>query len=418
MSSVSDDRLDLVVFGATGVTGRRAVAYLRERAPEVGAAWGIAGRDRDRLDAEIDGWGDDERPEVLVVDATDDAAVAELAARTRVVVNFVGPFARYADPVIAACADAGADYLDVSGEIGFVAEVIARHHERARRSGARIVQVAGFEALPFDVGARLVDERLRASVGTHATAIDVVTWFALPPGVPRLSDGASVGTVTSLLHELRGAGARRLGDPAALLGGLGDADEVRRTSPISLSPRTDGRGAVVAPMAPSPLINPPVIQRTRALLGLPPAAYREGLDVSTLVPTRAGQAGVAAVVSAFQGAVRQLAEAPAPVRATAARVGEALLPSDAAGPRADRLEGWTWGLEIRGRTDDGDEALVEVDADGHPGYLATSRLTAEAGLALSDTHGDDRPAGCVTPAVALGTDGLDRFERAGVRFLG
>ncbi len=113
--------LRLVVLGATGVTGARAVPYLRDRACDLGFRWAIAGRSGNRLAALVSGWPEDERPEILVVDTADVASVVAAVERTAAVVNFAGPFARLAAPVIEACVDAGVAYVDVTGEIDFAA---------------------------------------------------------------------------------------------------------------------------------------------------------------------------------------------------------------------------------------------------------------------------------------------------------
>jgi len=405
--------LDVIVLGASGVTGKQAVPYLRGRAADLGFRWGIAGRNRDRLEALLDGWPEDERPEVFVVDTERRESVDAAVARARAIVNFAGPFARMAPPVIESCVEAGIGYVDVTGEIDFAARIVERFHGPAERSGARIVQVCGFEALPFDLPAALAMERLESAHGDPPAEVDAIFAGTPPPGRPYASDLVSNGTFESLREAMEGDGASLLGDPAALIGDLADPKRIRTACPIRSRPRWKEGVGPLAPMIPSPVINPPVIQRTLALTGRPPLLYREAVAAESMVPTRPLQAVLAGSVSALNGGLTLLTRAPAGVRRAGTSAMKALAPSG--GPREDRLEGWHWSVETTARGASGAEALARVVGEGHPGYLATSRMTAEAGLILADADKPDR-AGVLTPASALGTAELDRFEAAGVRF--
>ena len=414
---VPDRRLAMIILGATGVTGRRAVPYVRERAREGGFSWGIAGRAPERLEALVDGWPAEERPELLVVDSERPETVVAAAARADAIVNFAGPFARMAPPVIEAAVEAGIAYLDVTGEIDFAAAVAERWHGRAAETGARIVQVCGFESLPFDLLAAAGIKRLRAEHGQEPAFIDEVCGFKGPPGMPLPSDMVSNGTFESLREAIAGDHPELLGDPAALLGGLSSADQVRAVSPIHSRPRWKPGVGPLAPMIPSPIINPPVIQRSLALAGSEPIPYREALAAESLVPTRPLQAILAGSTAALNGGLAMLTRAPASVRR--AGMGAIKVFSPSGGPRADRLESWRWSVEAVVTGDRGASVTVTVDADGHPGYLATSRMTSEAGLILADPDArTPEIAGVLTPSAALGTAELERFAAAGLRFDG
>jgi short subunit dehydrogenase-like uncharacterized protein len=407
--------LDVIVLGASGVTGRQAVPYLRGRAAERGFRWGIAGRSRDRLEALVGSWPEEERPEIFVVDVGVVETIAAIAARCRAVVNFAGPFARMAPPVIEACVNAGIAYVDVSGEIDFAARIVDRWHDAAAGSGAGIVQVCGFEALPFDLLAAVAIERLESAHGTDPVALDAIFAGSPPPGPPRASDMVSNGTYESLREAMAGEGASVLGDSAALVGNLADAERVRDACPIKNLPRWKQGVGPLAPMVPSPVINPPVIQRSLALMGRRPIPYREALAAESMIPTRPLQAVLAGSISALNGGLSVLMRSPAPVRRAGTSAMRLLAPSG--GPGEDRLDGWRWSIETTARDAGGLEALARVSAEGHPGYLATSRMTAEAGLILADPGAEtpDR-SGVLTPASALGIGELERFEAAGLRF--
>lgn len=404
--------LAVVVLGATGITGRNAVSYLGERAPKLGVRWGIAGRDPDRLGALVEGWPEETRPDLLRADVTDKSSIRALVERTRAVVNFAGPFARLAPPVIRACVEARTHYIDVTGEIGFVAQMIDEHHERARERGVRIVQVAGIEALPFDLLTRFGMERLAAGHDAEAESADLVMTMRPPPGIPRPSDTISTGTLESLRGWIRSGDGALAGDPAALAHGLADVEEVRRTSPIEVGSRRDPDWGVLAPMLPSPEINPPVIQRSLALMGLRPIRYRESVALASLVRSRPAQIALGGMLGGINRGFRRLGTAPAGVRRAGASL-LGLLPHSSSGPRPDRAEAWEWTIHGLIRGDSGAEAHVRVDGRGHTGYLATSRMTAEAGLLLADPEAQlPEGGGCLTPAAALGTAGLSRFAAA------
>ncbi|MDQ4006767.1 MAG: saccharopine dehydrogenase NADP-binding domain-containing protein, partial [Actinomycetota bacterium] len=134
--------LDVVVFGATGVTGRRVAAYLADRNAVTGARWAAAGREAARLRCvlEYDGV---QAPEVLVADVSDPASLAAMASRTAVVLNLVGPYTVHGRPVVEACVDAGTHYVDLTGEIPFVRQMVEQVHDRARDTGVKVVQACG-----------------------------------------------------------------------------------------------------------------------------------------------------------------------------------------------------------------------------------------------------------------------------------
>ncbi|HYO18188.1 MAG TPA: saccharopine dehydrogenase NADP-binding domain-containing protein, partial [Dermatophilaceae bacterium] len=156
-----DRELDVVVFGATGFVGRLVAEYLAEHAPE-SVRIGLAGRSLDRLTQVRAGLGGTAREwPLLVADTSDPSSLAALAESTRVVATTVGPYARYGMPLVEACARAGTDYADLTGEVLFVRETLDRWNELAASTGARIVHSCGFDSIPSDLGVHLLAERAR-----------------------------------------------------------------------------------------------------------------------------------------------------------------------------------------------------------------------------------------------------------------
>jgi short subunit dehydrogenase-like uncharacterized protein len=412
--------LDVVVFGCTGVTGRRVAAYLAERAAETGASWAAAARDVAKLRRVLEEVGVG-APETVVADVDQPETLAAMASRARVVLNLVGPYTLYGRPVIEACVAGGAHYADLTGEIPFVRQIIDSFDDRAREAEVKLVQVCGFESVPADLAVLLAAEQARARWEEGLAEVDLEASVAGPPGLPRPSDLVSGGTAQSLAAAASSENAAAVTDPAALITDSAVAEEVRHRSPISVMPRRSG-DAVIGPMAPAAFINPAVIHRSAALLAAEgvaraePFRYREGVALrgrAASLPLRYAAAGM---MSGAQAALASAARARPSVRRRLSGALSAILPSSGFGPAGDRMEQWKWRISLTARTTAGHQVRVEVDADGHPGYLATARMLGEAGLLLAEPDATPRRAGCLTPATALGTGCVERFERAQVRF--
>ena len=165
--TLSGRELDVVLFGATGFTGRLTAEYLAQQAPP-GCRWALAGRDRGRLEAVRDRLTARDPAladlPLLRADVTDTGSLADLASRARVVITTVGPYLEHGAPVVAACAEAGTDYVDLTGEPEFVDRTYLASHDRAVRSGARLVHACGFESVPHDLGALFTVQQLPAGV--------------------------------------------------------------------------------------------------------------------------------------------------------------------------------------------------------------------------------------------------------------
>lgn len=408
--------LDVVVLGATGVTGRRVAAYLAERAAGTGLRWAAAARDAGRL-AETLAAAGVEAPHSLVADTSDPPSLRELAARTSVVLDLVGPYTTHGRPVVEACVQERAHYADLTGEIPFVRSVIDDLHGQASDRLVKIVQVCGFEALPPDLLVALAARRAREEHGEEIVSADLEITVSGPPGLPRPSDGVSGGTVQSMVALAACEDSSLIEDPAALITDAERAAAVRERSPISLAPRRGHAARVLAPMTPAPFINPAVIQRTAALSGqAPPFRYREGIAIGGPRPLEPIAWGAAGALSATQFGLRAFARSSAGTRRRLAGPLGRILPGSGFGPAAERLEGWRWRAEVFAATASGKTVRTRVDAEGHPGYLATARMLGELGVLLSEDGQTPEAYGCLTPALALGTDRLDRFELARLRF--
>ncbi|MFE1755762.1 saccharopine dehydrogenase family protein [Streptomyces anandii] len=380
----TDRPYDVVLFGATGFVGTLTAEYLAAHAPD-GLRWAIAGRGEARLRELRERLPGGESVAVLRADAADPASLRELARQTRVLATTVGPYVTYGEELVAACADNGTDYLDLTGEPEFVDLVYVRHDARARETGARLLHACGFDSVPHDLGAYF-------------------TVRQLPEGVPLSVDGFvrvdaafSGGTFASALNQfarplrMRAAARERARHEPRLMG--------RRASAPAGAPRFAGEvGAWALPL---PTIDPQIVVRSARALERygPDFRYRHYAAVERL-PVAVG--GVAAV-----GALAAAAQVPPARRWLSGR----LQPGE--GPSAERRARSWFSVRFVGEGG-GRRVLTEVSG-GDPGYGETAKMFAESALCLAL---DDLPptAGQVTTAVAMGDALLARLNAAGITF--
>ncbi|MDV6010909.1 saccharopine dehydrogenase NADP-binding domain-containing protein [Haloechinothrix sp. LS1_15] len=379
---------DVVVFGATGFTGALVAEYLASNAPQ-GCSWAIAGRNQEKLEsvrarlAAINPAC--EQLPLLHADTSDPESLRKLASSTSVVATTVGPYLFYGEPLVAACAEAGADYVDLTGEPEFVDRMYLRHHESAVASGARIVHACGFDSIPHDLGAYFTVSQLpsdrpirlegfvraggRPSGGTLATALEVMSR-------PKQTSAA--------------ARERKAREPQA---------PGRRVRSVAGKPRFDR--VARAWVLPLPTLDPMIVTRSARALEQygPDFRYSHYAAVKRLPVAIGGMAGA--------GALAALAQIPPARRRLAS------LRSPGEGPsEQQRAQGW---FTVRFHGVAGNREVVTEVSGSDPGYGETSVMLAESALALAF---DDLPetAGQVTTAEAMGDALIDRLRRTGITF--
>jgi short subunit dehydrogenase-like uncharacterized protein len=410
----------VVVFGATGITGRGVCAHLAERAASNGFEWAAAGRDPGKVERVLGELGVT-APETIAADVDDAASLAAMASRADVVLNMVGPYTLHGEPVIEACIAGGAHYMDLTGEIPFVRRMIELAGERARQAGVKIVNTSGFEAMPPDLLVLLAAETARERWSEELAVVDLDAELPIPDGKVKASDIISGGTLQSLAEILTVDNSAAAADSAALIVEEEQAQRVRATSPIAISPRFNAQGDVVTPMTPSPFINPAVIHRTACLVAAEegrvfnPFRYREGVTIPGGTATMPLRYLAGAGLGGTQAALRGLMRARPSVRKRVSGVMRRHLPSSGFGPTGERMEDWSWRMAVNAKTVEGHFVRADLEGEGQPGYLATAKMLGEAGLLLSEKGATPERSGFLTPAAALGTGELDRFRHAGVR---
>ncbi|MGW4498048.1 saccharopine dehydrogenase family protein [Micromonospora sp. NPDC004336] len=379
---------DVVLFGATGFTGGLTAEYLARTAPP-GLRWALAGRNPDRLAAVRDRLAAIDPAlaglPLLTADVTDAGSLRAVAESARVVATTVGPYVHHGEPLVAACARAGTDYLDITGEPEFVDLMYVRHHVEAVRTGARLVHACGFDSIPHDLGVWFTLRHLPAD---GPVAVD---------GFVRAGGRFSAGTYHSALLAL----SRRAETSRA-------ARERRR-----VEPRPTGRRVRAVPgrlarskelgmwAVPLPTIDPQVVRRSAAARPEygPDFRYRHFAAVKRLPTVLAAGVGL--------GGLTGLVRVPPARRWLFGRLAAGQGPTP-----QQRAKSW-FRVRFVG-TGDGRRVLTEV-AGGDPGYDETAKMLAESALCLAT---DELPvtSGQVTPVTAMGDALLDRLVRAGMTF--
>lgn len=385
---MADRDYDIILFGATGFTGGLTAEYLARHAP-ARLRWALAGRSRAKLEAVREKLaGIDPRLEVMdlvVVDAADASGLTDVAARTRVVISTVGPYVQYGEPIVAACAESGTDYVDLTGEPEFVDRMWLAHHRTAIASGARLVHSCGFDSIPHDLGAFFTVKQLPTD--------EAVTMR----GVVRSNASFSGGT----FHSALGAAerARQMKAAFAERRSQEERPEGRSSRAVAGKPHRDK--ALGYWLLPLPTIDPQVVQRSGAALAAygPKFRYSHYAGTKTLRYAAGGAVGVTALAAAAQ---------VAPVRNfLKGKVKQGEGPSE-----SRRRKSW---FTVDFIAEAGGKSVHTRVSGGDPGYTETSKMLAESALCLAFDSVPET-SGQVTPAVAMGDRLLDRLQQAGMRF--
>ncbi len=401
---------DVVLYGATGFVGKLTAEYLARAGGDARIA--LAGRSTERLLAIRETLGASAQSwPVLIADASSPSTLNAMAAQTQVVVTTVGPYTRYGLPLVAACAAAGTDYADLTGEAMFVRNSIDLHHKQAVDTGARIVHACGFDSVPSDLSVYALYRTARDDGAGELENTDFVV---------RFSGGLSGGTIASGMEMMHTASSdpdarRQIADPYTLSTDRGAEPELGRQPDL---PRRRGRD--IAPelagvwtagflMAP---YNTRIVRRSNALLDWAYGGqfrYTESMNVGSSFVAPAASAAITGASSAMFGlGNRYFRRLPRPLL-------ERVAPKPGTGPNPAARERGYYRAQTYTTTTTGARYVATIAQQGDPGYQATSVLLGECGLALatdrdklSDLHG------VLTPAAAMGDALLARFPAAGV----
>jgi short subunit dehydrogenase-like uncharacterized protein len=379
---------DLALFGATGFTGGLTAHYLAQNGP-ASMRWALVGRNRAKLEAvaaELAALGGTApAPDLLEADAADAAALARVAAAAKVVITTVGPYALYGGPLVAACAAAGTDYVDLTGEPEFVDRMWLEHHAEAERTGARIVHCCGFDSIPHDLGAYFTVKHL-------------------PEGVPLTVNGyvrSNASFSGGTYHSAINAFARGRQTMAAAKQRKAEEQRPAGRKIHSAPSRVRREPALGGWAAPLPTIDGAVVRRSAAALDRYGPDFTYGHNLLARNPLTIG------ALAGMVGTVGLLAAVP-PTRKLLLK-----LKSPGEGPdEAERERSW---FKIRFVGEGGGERVVTEVSGGDPGYGETSKMLAESGLCLAFDELEAR-SGQLTTATAMGDALLTRLSDAGIAF--
>ena len=379
----------IVVYGATGYTGRLVAAYLNAEYGVGGDVnWAMAGRSLDKLAQVRDELGITASVALIQADASDPQSVQAMVSQAAVIISTVGPYQLYGSDLVAACVQQGTDYVDLCGEPTWMHQMIEAHGSAARESDARIVFSCGFDSIPFDLGVLFLQRAMREAYGSPAQRVRgrvrsmVGTW--------------SGGTLASARATMAAAGEDHslinvLIDPFSLAGGFQGPEQPDGNKPVF----DEVLDSWAAPFMMA-VINTKNIHRSNALLGHP---YGADFEYDEMIMTGPGDAGEAAAKA---------------VAADDSMTTDTTQPGE--GPSAEEREAGSYNLLFAGQTASGETLNACVTGDMDPGYGSTSKMIAESAICL--ITGEQQVGGGIwTPAPALGEALIQRLQdRAGLTF--
>lgn len=386
---MAERKYDVVVYGATGFTGRLVAEYLAAKyAGDV--KWAMAGRSREKLESVRDEIGAPQDTPLILADAGDPESLADMARSTKAVITTVGPYQSYGEPLVKACVEAGTDYVDLCGEPAWMADIIAAYDGAAKESGARVVLSCGFDSIPFDLGVFFLQQTAKERTGAPVTRVK--------GRVRKMKGTFSGGTAASFAESMKRAMKEPavldlLKDPFALTPGFAGPKQPHGAKPVYEEDLQSWSAPFI--MA---TINVKNIHRSNLLLG---HAYGEDFVYDEMLLTGPGEQGEA--IANHVAKDRSMAENP---------------PKPGEGPSREERETGFYELMFTGETKAGERLTVSVSGDRDPGYGSTSKMIAEAALCLvQDVDRHQTGGGVFTPAPAMGEALIKRLqERAGLSF--
>lgn len=381
-------KYDIVVFGASGYTGRLVAEYLQGEYANTGLKWAMAGRSLDKLASVRTALGIPDSVDLVSVDSDDAASVGQMVSDCKVVITTVGPYQLYGEELIKQCAGQGTDYVDLSGEPSWMHETIAQHSAAAKASGARIVHSCGFDSIPFDLGVYCLQQHAITQTGKPIATVK---------GRVRAMNGTfSGGTIASMRATMASAQAnpaiiKVLTNPFALTEGFTGPEQ-----PTGAAPQYDEElNSWSAPFVMA-AINTKNIHRSNFLLG---HQYGEDFRYDEMLLTGDGEQGKAAAeYVAKDDSIRK----------------SDLQPGD--GPTQEERENGNYDAIFAGQNSEGELVISSVQGDRDPGYGSTSKMLAEAAICLLENP-TLASGGLWTPAAAMGQALIDRLHaHAGLTF--
>ena len=385
---MSQREFDIIVYGASGFTGRLVAEYMNKQYGR-SVNWAMAGRSEAKLADVRSEMGIDEATPLVVANADDAGSLKAMVESTKVMITTVGPYQLYGSALVAACAAAGTDCVDLSGEPGWMHEMIGAHDATAKTSGARIVHSCGFDSIPFDLGVYFLQQAAKEKFGAPCRQVH---------GRVRAMNGEfSGGTAASL-----GATMQAVAKNPDLLGilinpfSLADGFQGPEQPADNAVYEDEATGMWVAPFIMA-AINTKNIHRSNALMG---HAYGTDFLYDEMMVCGAGDEG----------------KAMADFVATTNPLEGDDVPQPGEGPDKASREAGNYDVLFIGLNDKGERIEAASGGDMDPGYGSTSKMLAESAMCLLQDS-DGLAGGIYTPAPAMGDKLIKRLcDNAGMYF--
>lgn len=407
----SQQKYGIVLYGATSFVGQLVAAYLQKFLTEGSAdnevSWAIAGRNQQKLEQVKDQVGNTELP-IIIADSDDADSLNKMAAQAQVIISTVGPYLKYGEPLIKACAENGTDYVDLTGEALFIKNMLDKYQQTAKESGARIVNSCGFDSLPSDLGVLFTQNCAQKEHGEYCETINM--------RVKAAKGGLSGGTVSSMATIFEELGKdkslrKQLANPY-LLNDDDNRPNVRQEN-VNL-PQWDAENERwVAPFIMAS-INTRIVHRSNQLRDYQYGRdfkYDEAMWLPAGLKGRLMSYGMTAGIAGFAASMM--------FKPSRDLLNEHVLPKSGDGPSKSEQENGYFDIRFFGHTNNNQEVLTKVTGDKDPGYGSTCQMLAQSALCLlQDISKQEVEGGFWTPAAAMGEALIERLQdHAGIEFV-
>ncbi len=387
---------DVILWGATGFTGRLVAEYLNK---QYGASsdlkWAMAGRNKEKLATIRKEIGNGEIP-LIVADSKDRTSLDKMVQQAKVICTTVGPYAKYGSELVASCVENGVDYCDLTGETQWIRRMIDQHHEAAKANGVKIVHCCGFDSVPSDIGVHFLQKEAKAQKGEYCNHIKLRvkvmkggmsggTYASLNNLMAEAADDPSIMTILQNPYGLNPIGEQNWKDVPDITEVLFDEDMDAYISPFVMAG-----------------INTRVVRRSHALQG-----YPYGKDFRYEEATLVGSSFSKRFTARLTNSVVSKVMTGGP-DSFLKRMADRYLPKPGEGPTKEQREEGFFNLILLGKFANGDTISAKVKGDRDPGYGSTSKMLGEAAVCLAKDELSD-VSGVITPAVAMGDALLERL---------
>lgn len=407
----SPHKYGIVLYGATSFVGQLVAAYLQKFLTEGSAdnevSWAIAGRNQQKLEQVRDQVGNKELP-LIIADSEDADSLNAMAAQAQVIISTVGPYLKYGEPLIKACAENGTDYVDLTGEALFIKDMLDKYQQTAKESGARIVNSCGFDSLPSDLGVLFTQNCAQKEYGEYCETINM--------RVKAAKGGLSGGTVSSMATIFEEIGKdkslrKQLANPY-LLNDDDNRPNVRQEN-VNL-PQWDAENERwVAPFIMAS-INTRIVHRSNQLRDYQYGRdfkYDEAIWLPAGLKGRLMSYGMTAGIAGFAASMM--------FKPSRDLLNEHVLPKSGDGPSKSEQENGYFDIRFFGYTNKNHKVETKVTGDKDPGYGSTCQMLAQSALCLlQDISKQQVEGGFWTPAAAMGESLIERLQdHAGIEFV-